>query len=212
MISICYCSFLHSSLCCVGPLGVGRRAIVEKLTIDHSERFAAPVPDTSRARRPDERDGVDYNFVDQYTIQSGIRENLYVESGNHDGILYGTQMKVIQEIGRSGKVGIVPLFPKSLKVLKFSNLKPYVVYLKPKDDVTLSPQFQKNGTSSDHGQKGKTDEPHMTDEAKRIEAYYAHYFDRTLVVEDAQRAAEELIRIADRLQSEPQWMYANWVR
>ena len=192
-----------------GPLGVGRRAVIEKLIVDYSDRFAAPVPDTSRLIKPGEEDGVDYNFIDQRNMQIGIRENRYVESGVSDGKWYGTSMKAIRDIGESGKVAVVLLFSKALKILKSSDLKPYVVYMKPTASLAFSPsKAHTNGTTSGYDKKENT-EGDMMEQAKHIETYYRHYFDATLEVGDIQQVAEELIRIADRLESEPQWVYAK---
>lgn len=148
--------------------------------------------------------GIDYNFFDQNAMERSIRQNVYVEYGMYGGNWYGTRMAAIREIGQSGKVAIIPLHPCTLKLLKASDLKPYVVYLKPKD--------QRNWTPGGHSSNGELVDPAMMEEAQRIETSYGHYFDLTLVVEDVRRAAEELIQVADRLQDEPQWMYADWVR
>ena len=187
-----------------GPAGIDERAIVKKLT-DYSWRFVSPVPDTSRRREPNEQNGIDYNFIDRNTFQKGVSQNLYVQAGTHNGNWFGTRIQAIRDIGLSGKVAVVPVYYQALKPLRMAHLKPYIVYLKPKGNLTTRNPY---GTSS-YGQKGG---PDMMEEAKRIEAYYARYFDLTLVVENIYRAAEELVKVADRIQNEPQWVYANWVK
>lgn len=201
--------------CClkfaVGPLGIGQQAIVEKLVTDHGDRFASPTPDTSRRKKPWERDGVDYNFIGRNAIHSGILGNLYVEAGTHNGVWYGTRMKVIEDTVQLGKVATFALYPEALQALMTPDLKPYVVFLKPRHVRNFSP-YPSNRRESGDGQKQESEESAMVEDAKRIEASYAHYFDLTVVVEDIQRAAEELIQVADRLQNERQWIYADWVR
>ena len=196
----------------LGPVGVGRRTIINKLLKDHSDKFAAPTPDTSRPKKGGERDGSEYNFVDENIIKNGVRQNRYVEAGVEKGVWYGTRIDVIRAIGQSGKVAVFPLFPKSLRIVKASDLKPYVVYLKPRNIESLSPKADRNGRASNNSSKGGAKETDLLEDAQRIEDHYAHYFDCTLEVSDVQQAAQELVQVADRLQSEPQWIYANWVR
>ena len=71
------------------PSGAGKTTLVERLV--------QIVPDlcmsrsyTSRAARPGERDGVDYNFISRDRFETMIREGAFLESADVFGNYYGT--------------------------------------------------------------------------------------------------------------------------
>jgi MAGUK p55 subfamily protein 5 len=188
----------------IGPAGINERAIIRELT-GYSSRFASPIPDTCREREPYERNGIEYNFIEQNSFCKRITQNQYVQGRTRDGNWFGTPIRAVRDTGLSGKVAVVPAFYQTLKPLGMADLKPYIVYLKPKAKWTSRSPYGTSGYA-------QNDELDMIQESKRIEARYAHYFDFTLMVEDIQQAAEELVKVADRLQNERQWVYASWVR
>lgn len=71
------------------PSGTGKTTLVERLVVQ--------VPDltksrsyTSRGRRADERDGVDYNFISRAAFEAMVREKAFLEWADVFGHLYGT--------------------------------------------------------------------------------------------------------------------------
>ena len=52
----------------------------------------------------------------------------------------------------------------------------------------------------------------MISTAQRMEAQYGHYFDQIIVNDELQKAVNELCLVAHRLETEPQWVPASWVR
>lgn len=45
----------------------------------------------------------------------------------------------------------------------------------------------------------------------KLEEIYGHLFDFTIVNDDISRAAQELIKVADKVQKDRQWVPAAWV-
>ena len=52
----------------LGAHGVGRRHIKNSLIASHPDRYAYPIPHTTRAPRRDEENGKNYFFVSQVRI------------------------------------------------------------------------------------------------------------------------------------------------
>jgi guanylate kinase len=71
------------------PSGTGKTTLVERLVqvvpqLDMSRSY------TSRAARPGERDGVDYNFISRERFQEMVREGAFLEWADVFGHFYGT--------------------------------------------------------------------------------------------------------------------------
>jgi guanylate kinase len=45
----------------------------------------------------------------------------------------------------------------------------------------------------------------------KLEEIYGHLFDYTIVNDDISRAADELIKVADKVKKDRQWVPAAWV-
>ena len=52
----------------------------------------------------------------------------------------------------------------------------------------------------------------MVANAQLLETRYGHYFDHVIVNDDIMVATSELVTVASRLELEPQWVPAAWVR
>lgn len=67
------------TLVLLGPNHIGRQQLRERL-LNQRNSFAAAIPHTSRSRRNDEQDGVDYNFVTKANFEQMIAEGKAKES------------------------------------------------------------------------------------------------------------------------------------
>ncbi len=71
-----------------GPSGVGKSTIIKNIKKDTSLYFC--ISSTTRTKRPEEKHGVDYNFVSDETFTELISSNLLVEHEEYGGNRYGT--------------------------------------------------------------------------------------------------------------------------
>lgn len=60
------------------------------------------VLDTSRPPRPLEENGKGYWFVDREDMEQEIRENSFLENGEHNGNLYGTHLDSVRNVVKEG--------------------------------------------------------------------------------------------------------------
>ena len=95
----------------VGPSNVGRHELRVKLIESELDRFAAPVPHTSRQPQPGEQDGVDFHFVSKFHFEELAEQGAFVEYGLYQRAWYGTSKDAIREIINSGKVCILTMQP-----------------------------------------------------------------------------------------------------
>ncbi|XP_037812182.1 uncharacterized protein LOC119603950 isoform X2 [Lucilia sericata] len=189
----------------IGPPNIGRHELRQRLMAD-SERFSAAVPHTSRARREGEVPGVDYHFITRQAFEADILARRFVEHGEYEKAYYGTSLEAIRTVVASGKICVLNLHPQSLKLLRASDLKPYVVLVAP---PSLDKLRQK---------KLRTGEPFKEEELKDIiatardmEARWGHLFDMIIINNDTERAYHQLLAEINSLEREPQWVPASWV-
>ena len=87
--------------------------------------------DTSRNRRDSEVDGQDYHFISRTQFEADILARKFVEHGEYEKAYYGTSLEGIRAVVNAGKICVLNLHPLSLKMLKHSDLKPFVVFIAP---------------------------------------------------------------------------------
>lgn len=189
----------------IGPPNIGRHELRQRLMAD-SDRFAAAVPHTSRARRDGEVPGQDYHFITRAQFESDILARKFVEHGEYEKAYYGTSLEAIRTVVASGKICVLNLHPQSLKLLRASDLKPYVVLVAPPSLEKLRQKKLRNG------------EPFKEEELKEIiatardmEARWGHLFDMIIINNDTERAYHQLLAEINSLEREPQWVPASWV-
>ena len=73
------------------PSGTGKTTVVEHL-VQRTPRLKQSISFTSRAARPGEMDGVDYNFISRQTFEEMRQRGEFLEWADIFGNLYGTGM------------------------------------------------------------------------------------------------------------------------
>lgn len=74
-----------------GPSGVGKGTVIQKIREIFPEAFGFSISHTSRNPRPGEEEGVHYYFGKKEEIQKAIDDDLFLESADVFGNLYGTR-------------------------------------------------------------------------------------------------------------------------
>ena len=106
------------------PSGAGKSSIVKAL-LERDNNLWLSVSTTTRAIRPGEKEGVNYNYVDKEEFIKKIDEGYFLEYTNYAGNYYGTPKKfikekiehgtdVIIEIEIEGAVNIKKLIPEAI--------------------------------------------------------------------------------------------------
>lgn len=103
------------------------------------------VTDTSRTRKDGEVDGQDYHFITRAQFEADILSRKFVEHGEYERAYYGTSLDAIRSVVSAGKICVLNLHPQSLKILRSSDLKPYVVFVAPPSLEKLRQKKIRNG-------------------------------------------------------------------
>ncbi|XP_056011439.1 MAGUK p55 subfamily member 7-like [Ostrea edulis] len=199
-----------------GVSNVGRNELKQRLMGSNPAHYVDVVPYTSRPPKSYEVQGREYHFVTRREIESAILARRFVEHGEYKGHLYGTRRDSILSIAKSGRVPILTPSAKALRYLRISDIKPFIIYIKPPPFPCFRETRLKYNaifTGEDGSATSCSDAIISSVIAKsaKLEEIYGHLFDFTIVNDDISRAAQELIKVADKVQKDRQWVPAAWV-
>uniref|UniRef100_A0A1B6C910 MAGUK p55 subfamily member 5 n=1 Tax=Clastoptera arizonana TaxID=38151 RepID=A0A1B6C910_9HEMI len=190
----------------IGPPNIGRHELRQRLMED-TERFAAAIPHTSRSRKDGEVDGQDYHFITRAQFEADILSRKFVEHGEYERAYYGTSLDAIRSVVNAGKICVLNLHPQSLKILRGSDLKPYVVFVAPPSLEKLRQKKIRNGEA--YKEEELKD---IIEKAREMEDKYGHLFDLIIINNDTERTYHQLLTEINSLEREPQWVPASWVK
>ncbi|KAG7508628.1 MAGUK p55 subfamily member 5 isoform X1 [Solea senegalensis] len=190
----------------IGPTNSGHEELRRRLLSIEPEKFAVAVPHTTRNQRIHEKNGREYHFVSRSAFEGDLGAGKFIESGEYEKNLYGTSTDSVRHIVNSGRIGLLCLHTRSLQVLRSSNLKPYVIFIAPPSQERLRTLLATGG---------KTPKPEelkdVIEKAREMEHSFGHFFDATIVNMDPEQAFNELRRLIDKLDTEPQWVPTSWL-
>jgi len=190
----------------IGPPNIGRHELRQRLMRD-AARFAAAIPHTSRTKRDEENDGADYHFITRLQFEQDILSRRFVEHGEYEKAYYGTSLEAIRAVVNQEKICVLNLHPQSLRILKNSDLMPYVVFVAPPSLVQLKRWKTEN--------LEQVDDEELEDiikKAREMEERYGQYFDLIIIYSDPDRAYASLLEEINLLEREPQWVPAAWLK
>ncbi|XP_065130865.1 calcium/calmodulin-dependent serine protein kinase b isoform X4 [Paramisgurnus dabryanus] len=190
-------AFKRKTLVLLGAHGVGRRHIKNTLIAKHPDRFAYPIPHTTRPPKKDEENGKNYYFVTHEQMMQDISNNDYLEYGSHEDAMYGTRLETIRKIHEQGMIAILDVEPQALKVLRTAEFAPHVVFIAA---PTITPAMNEDESLQ-----------RLQKESEGLQRSYTHYFDQTIInneIDDTIRLLEEAI---DVVSSTAQWVPVSWV-
>ncbi|XP_001340190.2 MAGUK p55 subfamily member 3 isoform X3 [Danio rerio] len=197
----------------IGSLGARINELKQKVIAENPQRYGVAVPHTTRPRKSHEKEGVEYHFISKQAFDADIQSNKFIEYGEYKNNQYGTSLESIRSVLARNKVCLVDVQPEALKILRTSEFKPYVIFVKPR--IPEIRRHRSSPTSPERGDNGHITEEDLLDmkhSAEQMEQQYGHLVDRVLIKEDSASACVELRLILERLEREPQWVPVSWVR
>ncbi len=84
------------------PSGAGKTTLVQAL-LDSSPNLYVSISHTTRQKRPYEKDGIDYHFVDESEFSKMIKKKQFLEYAQVFDNSYGTSSKSVEEELAIGK-------------------------------------------------------------------------------------------------------------
>ncbi|XP_077071536.1 peripheral plasma membrane protein CASK isoform X30 [Siphateles boraxobius] len=199
-------AFKRKTLVLLGAHGVGRRHIKNTLITKHPDRFAYPIPHTTRSPKNEEENGKNYFFVSHDQMMQDISNNDYLEYGSHEDAMYGTRLETIRKIHEQGLIAILDVEPQALKVLRTAEFAPYVVFI-------AAPTITPGMNELPRWCRKLPDESlqRLQKESEILQKTYAHYFDQTIINNEIDETIRLLEEAIDLVCTTAQWVPVSWV-
>ncbi|XP_066573962.1 MAGUK p55 subfamily member 7 isoform X2 [Amia ocellicauda] len=200
----------------VGPTGVGLNELKRKLLISDPQHYSVTVPHTTRAKRSQESDGVEYHFISKHLFETDVQNNKFVEHGEYKGNYYGTSLDSVRSVLSKNKVCLLDVQPHTIKHLRTSEFKPYVIFVKPPPIECLRESRKNAKVISSKDDKGSAkafteeDFQEMICSAQLMENQYGHLFEKVIVNDELMTAFSELKMTLKKLETETLWVPVNW--
>lgn len=172
-----------------GPSGVGKDAVLAAVRRRHPEVWVSTSV-TTRPPRPTETDGVEYHFVSRDRMAELIEAGELLEHADYAGNLYGTPRHPV--LGRLGEGRPAFLVIELQGMRQVRKLMPdaQFVFLAPPSFEELERRLVGRGTEPAEVIRQRLDQA-------RIEMASESEFDVTLVNDEVERAADELVALIE---------------
>ena len=166
------------------PSGAGKTSLVRAL-VDQNPRLQVAVSHTTRKRRPDEEDGVDYHFVDEAEFARLQSEGKFLESALVYGNHYGTTREAITRTLTAGGDSILEIDWQGAEQIKASMPDSRLVFILPPSRDALRRRLRS---------RGQDDNSTIERRMKAATAEMSHYldFDYIIVNDDFETALHQL--------------------
>lgn len=133
----------------VGPSGVGKGTLLNRLMAEYPSDFGFSVSHTTRQPRPGEVDGVHYNFCDKADMEAAIARGEFIEYARVHSNMYGTSIKAVEAVQDSGKTCLLDIDVQGAELVKKTALNAKYVFVAPPSFEELERRLRGRGTETE---------------------------------------------------------------
>ena len=137
----------HIMVILSSPSGAGKTTITKKIQQKY-QSFKISVSHTTRKPRPNEVDGVDYNFISKKEFEDLIKKKEFYEYARIFENYYGTHKKTIDELSKTNDIIFDIDWQGTKQLSKYENLNLVKVFLLPPDKKELKNRLIKRNQDS----------------------------------------------------------------
>lgn len=130
-----------------GPSGVGKSTVIAELLKERGDIYFS-VSFTTRAPRPGERDGVNYNFVSRAEFERMIADGELLEYAEYVGNYYGTSLKVIRDKLEQGTDVLLDIEVQGAAKVRAKCPEAVLIFIIPPSLEELSRRLRSRNTDS----------------------------------------------------------------
>jgi guanylate kinase len=174
---------------------VGKGTVVRRLLRAAPDLFLS-VSATTRPRRPSERDGVDYVFVDDAEFDRMIGAGELLEWAEVFDSRYGTPAEPVRRALESGRGALVEIDVQGARQIRDRQPEAVLIFLEPPSLDELRRRLRRRGTEDPERLERR-----LAKAEQELEA--AVWFDHRVVNDDLERAASQVAAIIEGSQSRP---------
>ena len=169
------------------PSGGGKNSLINIL-LQKEPRLQHSISSTTRQRRANEIDGINYHFLTRPEFEKRIAENQYIEYARVLDNYYGTEIAELDRIFKQGKYPILDIDVQGAQTLRGKELRMVSLFIVPPDMVELERRLRARGSETEAEIQSRL-------ELARLEIMEKDNFDYVVVNDDLMKAAEELAQV-----------------
>ena len=174
-----------------GASGVGKGTVLGKMMQQRSD-LTFSVSATTRDPRPSETDGVHYYFVTREKFEEMIAAHEFLEYDAHNKNYYGTPRAQAEEKMESGHV-LLDIEPKGARQVKDAAPDAVLFFIMPPSMEELERRLRGRGDTPE-------DQIQIRMERALWELEQRSWYDHVVVNDDADRCADEILKIISNLE------------
>ena len=174
-----------------GASGVGKSTVLSKV-MQARKDLSFSVSATTRDPRPGEQDGVHYYFVTKEQFEDMIAQDAFLEYDNHNKNYYGTPRGQAEEKMAHGHV-LLDIEPKGARQVKDASADALFIFIMPPSIQELERRLRGRGDTPE-------DQIAIRMERAVWEMEQRQWYDYTVVNDDADRCADEILKIISELE------------
>ena len=179
---------INKVLVVVGPSGVGKDTVMQKVFEKHPGYFKKGVTHTSRKMRPGEKEGYNYYYVSKEEFLKLKDENGFVEYNFYNGNYYGLSKKELENGTKTDKILYVIIDINGAKSVHDLNIPANFVAILPPSEEILERRLKGRGTETPEVIKGRLET--AKNETRRINE--ADYFNIKVFNDDLDKAVLDM--------------------
>ena len=173
-----------------GPSGVGKGTVREQLFKEESLNLAYSISMTTRYKRPGEKEGIDYFFVDVDTFKKKIEQGELLEYAQFVGNYYGTPKAYVDQLLDEGKNVVLEIEVQgALQVMK-KVPDALTIFLVPPSMEELEKRIRGRRTEAEDVIKERLDKA-------RREIATKDQYKQVVVNDDVMRAKDDIVKIIE---------------
>ena len=172
------------------PSGSGKTTIYKEL-LRRRKDIAFSVSYTTRKRRKDEVNGVDYFFISSSEFEKKIDRGEFIEWAHVHGDLKGTEREHLHECRKKGRVCLLDLDVQGALALMSEFEDAVTVFIEPPNMAELKRRLESRGTESPENLERR-----LSNAQKELE--YRDRFKYILTNDKVDSSVEKLERIIDQ--------------
>ena len=172
----------------VGPSGVGKDTVMQKVFDKHPNVFRKGVTHTSRQMRKGEKEGYNYYYVTEEEFLKLKSEDKFVEFNYYNKNYYGLSKMELENQSKGDKILYVIIDINGAKNVNKAKIPANFVAILPPNEETLYERLKARGTESEDVIKGRIETAKT--ELKEIEK--CDFFNHKVFNKDLDTAVQDM--------------------
>ncbi|HRP69664.1 MAG TPA: guanylate kinase [Turneriella sp.] len=172
------------------PSGGGKNSLINIL-LKEEPRIRHSISSTTRSKRANEKDGMNYHFLTKDEFEKRIRENKFLEYARVLDNYYGTEYAEIERIFNASCYPVLDIDIQGADALRKKRLPLVTFFIVPPSLEVLEKRLRARASESE-------EEVLKRLQLARVEIEEKNKFDHVIVNDDLKTASDELIAVVRR--------------